>query len=642
MRRLFLFLLLSSLLSAQEMNRDSLLRLLPKAKEDTSKVLLYINLGNSVEYEDTENAGKYYRLAGKLSKKLNYKKGILKYISNYTAILNIKGELDSAFTLNKQGVEIAKDLGDKLILAKATANLGNSYNYRNDMESTLAEYQKALTLFEEIKEDYFKARMQDLLQNVYCKLNMSEKGISYGKAATDYFRKQGKKQELASALINLSNNYSNAKQEEQSLKAYQEALEISQEIGFRQGELTTLLGLGNTYFHRFEIEKSKSCYEKALTISIDVENKEGETISNRGLAMCYIQEKEFDKAELFIDKALKLAKNLDLKKEIMSSMNLKSSILFAKHDVETAEKYLDSAGIIEQKLFGDEIRNKIINLDKKYETEKKENQIRLQNAQIRQKNILNYILIGSAVALLLILFLSYRNYSHKKKLQVQKITELETEKQLAATEAVLRGEEQERSRLAKDLHDGLGGMLSGVKHSFSAMKENLIMTSENAEAFERSIHQLDNSIREMRRVAHNMLPENLLKYGLDNALREFCTELGRTTSLETSYQSIDMEHQQFSQDISVTGYRVVQELANNALKHSGAKHLLVQAHFSDEEKMLHITVEDDGKGFDKAMLSSSEGIGWKNIRNRVQFVKGKIDLNSGIGKGTSVLIEIPV
>jgi signal transduction histidine kinase len=182
-------------------------------------------------------------------------------------------------------------------------------------------------------------------------------------------------------------------------------------------------------------------------------------------------------------------------------------------------------------------------------------------------------------AILLIAFLIYRNLKHRHTIQKQKITELETEKQLAATEAVLRGEEQERSRLAKDLHDGLGGMLSGVKLSFSAMKENLIMTSENAEAFERSIHQLDNSIREMRRVAHNMLPENLLKYGLDNALREFCIELGRTTSLETSYQSIDMEHQPFSQEISVTGYRVVQELANNVLKHSGAKHLLVQAFF---------------------------------------------------------------
>ena len=141
-------------------------------------------------------------------------------------------------------------------------------------------------------------------------------------------------------------------------------------------------------------------------------------------------------------------------------------------------------------------------------------------------------------ALLIISMLSYRNYKHKQKLQQQRITELETEKQLTATEAVLKGEEQERTRLAKDLHDGLGGMMSGIKYSLQTMKGNLIMTPENQQAFERSMDMLDSSINEMRRVAHNMMPEALVKFGLDTALKDLCNDINQSGALQVNYQSI--------------------------------------------------------------------------------------------------------
>ena len=115
----------------------------------------------------------------------------------------------------------------------------------------------------------------------------------------------------------------------------------------------------------------------------------------------------------------------------------------------------------------------------RYQTEKKDTQLKLQQTIIRQKSILNYILIGGAVTLLIISSLLIRNYKNKQELQQRRIAELETEKQLTATEDVLKGEEKERTRLARDLHDGLGGMLSGIKYSLNAMKGNLVMTPEN-------------------------------------------------------------------------------------------------------------------------------------------------------------------
>jgi two-component system, NarL family, sensor kinase len=242
--------------------------------------------------------------------------------------------------------------------------------------------------------------------------------------------------------------------------------------------------------------------------------------------------------------------------------------------------------------------------------------------------------------LLIISLLSYRNYRQKQKLQQQRISELETEKQLTATEAVLKGEEQERTRLAKDLHDGLGGMMSGIKYSFLTMKRNLIMTPENQQAFERSMDMLDSSIQEMRRVAHNMMPEALLKFGLDTALKDLCNDINQTGALHVNYQSIGMEDIAIDQTTSITIYRVVQELINNTMKHAAATNSIVQ--LSKTGDKLTITVEDDGKGFDIACLSMAKGIGWTNIMNRVEFLKGKLDINSHAGKGTSVLIELNV
>jgi two-component system NarL family sensor kinase len=276
----------------------------------------------------------------------------------------------------------------------------------------------------------------------------------------------------------------------------------------------------------------------------------------------------------------------------------------------------------------------------RYQTAEKEATIRLQQARLKQTNTLNYILAGAAAALLAIASLGYRNYRHRQKLQQARIDELETEKQLAATEAILKGEEQERTRLAKDLHDGLGGMLSGIKYSFQNMKENLILTPENAQAFERSIDLLDSSIREMRRVAHNMMPEMLVKYGLNVALKEFCNEIDRSSAIRTTYQSIGMDDTVVEQTKAVAVYRIVQELVNNAIKHAAATHVLVQVHASEPDNLLTVTVEDDGKGFDTGLLRRAEGIGWSNIRNRVDFLKGKIDVHSAPDKGTSVLMEV--
>ena len=203
---------------------------------------------------------------------------------------------------------------------------------------------------------------------------------------------------------------------------------------------------------------------------------------------------------------------------------------------------------------------------------------------------------------------------------------------------MLKGQEEERSRLAKDLHDGLGGLLSGVKFSLSNMKDNLIVTPDNMAVFERSLDMIDTSIKELRRVAHNMMPEMLTKFGLDEALKEYCNTINATKLLTVKYQSLGMETR-IESATEIIIYRIVQELLNNILKHAVASEAFVQ--LIRENNRLNIVVEDNGKGFDIAVLENSKGAGWTNIRSRVEYLKGQLDIHSE-SKGTLVNIEFNV
>ncbi|QEC40953.1 tetratricopeptide repeat-containing sensor histidine kinase [Pseudobacter ginsenosidimutans] len=646
MKKLLLILystLLGLLCTAQDATiRDSLLKLMQERKEDTGKVLLLIQIGNEYELQlqDINTAAQYYLQAKRLSEKLNYTLGLIKFYSNYTGILNQKEEFDSALFLNKQALQLSFTTRDKKLIGKTYGNVGNSFNYIGDYDSAVYYYQEATKNIEAIQDTYLLARINEMIQLIYQKTGRHDYALQYGKAALKELRKSGDSMDLGRALLNVANSYQNKRFDDSALACYHEALQIANRIQFQGLELSSLLGIANIYFHQYDADKQKPYAEKALALSKVTDDAEGEIIAERAMALHYLLKDDLPLAKTYILNSLKLADSLTMTHEHLESLRVLSSILYAQKDIVGAERILDSLQIIEDRLRGMEVQQKILILEKRYETEKKESQIKLQQSQIKQKNALNYFLIAGSASLLIILLLAYRNHAHRKKLQQQRIVELETENKLSATEAVLKGEEQERTRLAKDLHDGLGGMLSGIKFSLSNMKENLLMTPDNALAFERSMDMLDSSIREMRRVAHNMMPEMLVKYGLDIALKEFCNEIDRSGAIHVNYQSVGMDAVNIDQTSGVTIYRIVQELLNNVIKHAHAKNVLVQLHYSGQEKLLAITVEDDGKGFDVNSLGSAAGMGWRSIQNRVEFLNGKSDIQSSHSNGTSVMIEI--
>lgn len=632
---LFFSLLYSGAL-AQPTLLDSLQQELKGAKEDQNKVLLLIRIGQEYEQTDLEKAKSLYRQARALGHKIGYPETEVKFIGNYTFALNMQGRLDSSLYWNLKAIEEAEKLKNNEHIAKAYFNTGTSYQYLSDYQSAVEYYQKGLTYFEKIDNLRFTAQANDILQNLYSSTRQFDKAILHGKKAVAQFRNLDDPKLLAYALTNLGVTYGKMNLKDSSFIFHKEADEIAKKVGDEILIATTELNLADVYLWRKQYETAKPYFLSVLQRARKNDLPGSETNALRGLSYYYQLLGDYAMAKKYALDALVVSEKNNIPDSRVLNLDQLSDLAYMERDADLGNEYATKMRQLQDSLLNAEIITNTINIEKRYELSKKNDQIKIQEEKIKQQKLFNVILIGGIVTLLLVAFLSYRNYNNRKKLQQQRITELETEKQLLATQSLLQGQEDERSRIAKDLHDGLGGLLSGVKLQLGAMKGNLILSEENGHAFNRALDKLDESISEMRRVAHNMMPETLLHFGLAKALQDYTDGLmqQQNFTIECTFKGLE---QRMSQSTEVMIYRMVQELINNAVKHSGAGNILVQV-IRHSNRQLNITVEDNGKGFNPEQIKQNAA-GLRSVKSRVEYLNGKMDLQSEQGKGTSVYIE---
>jgi signal transduction histidine kinase len=239
------------------------------------------------------------------------------------------------------------------------------------------------------------------------------------------------------------------------------------------------------------------------------------------------------------------------------------------------------------------------------------------------------------VAVLAIMRLQHRKKLTAKREEEHKaeLEKIEKEKQLSNYTALMEGQEQERRRLARDLHDGLGCHLSALKLNLSRVPAE---SAQQEQSLLQVTDQLDASIRELRWISRNMMPEALLTLGLQDALKDLCSSV-MSPQLRLVYNAYNIDPA-LPLSTQTTIYRMIQEIINNAVKHANASVIMLQC--SQEEDSFFITVEDNGKGFDVAS-HHSEGIGLKNIRNRVDYFNGDLNIESS-PEGTIINIELHV
>lgn len=203
---------------------------------------------------------------------------------------------------------------------------------------------------------------------------------------------------------------------------------------------------------------------------------------------------------------------------------------------------------------------------------------------------------------------------------------------------MINGQETERTRIARELHDGLGGLLSATKMHFMTINQSKLENS-NKEPLQKCLELLDRSNKDLREIAHSMMPEILLQKGLTSALQSYCDQLNGSRIISFEFHHFGIESR-LKNNVEIIIYRIIQELLNNILKHSNASKAIVQ--ISKEQNKLFITVEDDGIGFKLDQNDQQPSAGIKNIRERIYYLNGNLSIDSKEGIGTTVYIEVAV
>ncbi len=225
-----------------------------------------------------------------------------------------------------------------------------------------------------------------------------------------------------------------------------------------------------------------------------------------------------------------------------------------------------------------------------------------------------------------------RKNIHKQKLQQEKINNFQKEMEIARLNASITGEERERERMARDLHDGIGGLLAAAKMNFELLKKEDNPTK--TQDLNNGIKLLEEASIELRKTAHNMMPDLLLQNGLPQAIRHFCKTIGKNSHTQIKFQQYGTE-KRFEKNFELSLYRILQELVHNIVKHAQATTALVQISFH-ENGNLDFTVEDNGKGMPDEAVKNSKGMGLKNIIERTRSMNGKADIYSQAENGTSI------
>ena len=653
--------------SAQTIVLDSLLGLLQTSKNDSEKIYLNYRIGEHLTGYDGTKADKYFEAGFNLAKTKEDTYNIAYYFQH-------KGEslFDKAkYRESSMYYDSAIALYDGLLNSEKETNRSEIYKYgridcltgKGLLSAKLYQYQQSINYYLQCiaelehltgnkKNSHLATLYADIASNYY-ELEQFNNALKYDKEALPFLDKNVDIDLFVIGHLFVADDYSGLLQFDSSSVYLEKVRPTIMQLNKPILNIRFYYILGGIYRKKKEWNNALSSFIKANESAKKIKDDFQVLNSEEGMAACYIQLSNLDKARELALHVFTESNRLNIPLGKVQALQLLTEIEEKAGNIEKAFEYQKQYIQLSDSVKQEKVQRQMNEIEAKYQSEKKQKEIlQLQKDQvtqtlsIKQKSALNYFLTGAIAALLILGLLTYRNMRHRQllakqqgELQQQLIRELEKDKQLIAVDSMLKGQEDERGRLAKDLHDGLGGLLSGVKYSLINMKDNMIITKEHAIVFERSLDMIDSSINELRRVAHNMMPEALIKFGLDEALKDYCAAITNSNILKVQYQSFGMD-ERIESNTEIIIYRIVQELLNNTIKHATATEVLVQ--IVRESERMSITVEDNGKGFDIQKLENSKGAGWANIKSRVDYLKGKLDLHSEKGKGTSVSIDCPL
>ena len=372
------------------------------------------------------------------------------------------------------------------------------------------------------------------------------------------------------------------------------------------------------------------------------------------LGKSYFENRQWERALDHLTKAEDQVKHLPLNKLYQSILLLKQNVYKANKQYDQAYEYAEMESKLKDSLLNRVRFETISDLSEKYKSKEKSTEIKVleiekkyaQERNEQQRRAL-YVLILVLGILSLLIYFTIRFYnkqmdsnkiisSQNAQISQQKILTLEDEIKLKGMHSMIEGQESERERISKDLHDSLGGLLSTIKLQL----EHIPIDETNMPALNKQRHVqglIDSAVQEVRHISSNLQPVSLKNLGLVAAVSDLITRYRD----DESYPDIEFQHYDVPKPmdtmVALSVYRIIQELINNTIKHARANEIHLQ--LRREDNVLILQYEDDGIGFDLESLKQ-KGMGLENITSRVNYLRGELSIDARIGGGVSYVIDI--
>lgn len=563
-----------------------------------------------------------------------YQQRITSYLAYVEAYL-VK-DFDEAIRTGSEAIALARKNGDSIYVGSLTRAIGEAWYFKGKYDIAANHFYESISLLEKTKNKVQLANSYNALAKLYRKTRDLKRSLENYNKAMDLFRSLNDSAGMSMIYNESGVVFEYAGQYDKAIERYMTSLNIDKRRGDKKGICYALSNLAGAYTLQNKFAEAENYLLQALHIRKEMNDSFALALNYSDLGSTYTSSAKYDKAKACLDSSNAIATKMGYEELKRNNYEVLSEIAEKQGNYSLALDYFRKRTELQDSIFGIEKTKQIEELNTRYETEKKERTIlEQQNKLTKQK-----IIIGGGIALLilgsLLGFTQYRRYQWKQEAKLQATV---LKQQEEATRAVLEAEENERQRIAKDLHDGVGQMMSAAKMNLSAYESNTWFKNEEEKlAFEKIISLVDESCKEVRAVSHNMMPNALLKNSLASAVREFIDKLDHK-KLQVHLYTEGLE-ERLDSNIEVVLYRVIQECVNNVIKHADASTLDISIIREDGE--ITATIEDNGKGFNTSDKEKFEGIGLKNIRTRVEYLKGTVDFDSSPGKGTLVALHVPL
>ncbi len=517
--------------------------------------------------------------------------------------------------------------------------LGVQAEKMNKNDLSIRNLQESIRYFEKSRDTVMMAQNYVTLSLLYHNSLMEyQKGLEYGLESLRLLESQHTSQPVLNwrAINTIAVNYDDAGDWHNALRFHERNLNFEDPYY----KSSTLNNIGNTLKKKGELKRATEFFQQSLAITAPNE------VYDLATVYCNLSQVNYDlgnkkMAYFYNDSSLHYAIKSNSSEKLRDSFEFAYKLHQKEGNYKKAFEYLNSYMAIKDSVLNKDKAEIIYELESRFQSEQKERKIaQLQNEtltkdlEIQQSRFIIWGVVGTVSLIAIAIFWYYKRQQYKQNFErAQEREELQRQR----FSAVIEAEETERSRVAKDLHDGLGQLLSTAKLGLTAVSfpSNDIQTHLLAN----SINVLDQATQEVRSISHNLMPATLTELGLKAALNDMFHKINdsKLMNIKLRVEGLD---ERLPGTVEIAVYRVIQEVTNNMMKHAKAD--LIQVSLLRTSNSLHLSIADNGVGFEKEMITRSKGLGWKNIFSRIAMLNGNIEVETKPGAGTSINIQFAI